>query len=316
MAVVLLTGGTGMIGRALTKALLKRGYEIIVLTRGSIPKLPVIGISYAAWNPATQEIDQAAFARADHIIHLAGAGVADKRWTRKRKEQIVQSRVQGGELIVKSLQAIPNKIRTVISASAIGWYGADNPSGNRKFVETDPPSSDFLGSTCRQWEQSMAPAASLQKRLVYLRIGIVLSNEGGAYKEFAKPLRWRIAAILGNGKQVISWIHIDDIVNLFIAALENEKLSGVYNAVSPMPVSNKELVKSMTRSLGKKCITVKVPAFLLKIILGEMSTEVLKSTSVSCDRIIQEGFSFQYPEINEAVSALTRQVNSPGSASA
>lgn len=316
MAVILLTGGTGMIGKALAKALLKKGHEVIVLTRSIGSGSSEKGISFAVWNPEKQEIDTAAFGKADHIIHLAGAGVADKRWTVKRKQEIVQSRVQGGELIVKSLQTIPNKIKTVVSASAIGWYGADDPSMMKKFVETDPAAEDFLGQTCSQWEQSTGPAASLQKRLVLFRIGIVLSNTGGAYKEFIKPLKWRVAAILGNGKQIISWIHIDDVVRLFIAALENEKFSGVYNAVAPQPVSNKELVLAMARSRKKRFISVKVPSFVLKWMLGEMSTEILKSATVSCDKVVSEGYSFQFPDINSAVIALTSQVNSSGLISA
>src|SRR6185503_2656692 len=204
MQTVLITGGTGMIGKALTQALTERGYAVIVLTRDASKKKPDGNISYAEWDVEKQTIDKTAFAKADHIIHLAGASVAEKRWTEKRKQEIVSSRVDSGKLIVESLKTIPNKVKTVICASGIGWYGADKNDGN-KFIEDDTSSNDFLGQTCKQWEAAIEPASFLGKRLVKLRIGIVLSNEGGAYVEFKKPLKFGFATILGNGKQIVSW---------------------------------------------------------------------------------------------------------------
>ena len=188
----------------------------------------------------SQTIDKDAISAADFIVHLAGAGIADKRWTKKRKKEIRDSRVKSSELIVKSLQEIPNNVKAVISASAIGWYGADPVIPNPKpFREDDPPDAGFLGETCKQWEASIEPVTNLGKRIVKLRTAIVLSNKGGALKEFKKPLRFGVAPFLGNGRQVMSWIHIDDLVRLYITAIEDEKLSGVYNAVAPNPVSNK-----------------------------------------------------------------------------
>jgi uncharacterized protein (TIGR01777 family) len=185
---------------------------------------------------------KARIASADYIIHLAGANVAEKRWTDKRKKEIVESRTQSGALLVTSLQQIPNKVKAVISASAMGWYGPDTTQSRQHgFKEDAPPANDFLGNTCKLWEESIKPVETLGKRLVVFRFGIVLSNGGGALQEFKKPLKFGIAAIIGNGKQIISWIHIDDLCRLLLFALEHENISGVYNAVAPQTISNKAI---------------------------------------------------------------------------
>jgi len=311
METVLITGGTGMIGKVLTQALIERGFHVIILTRNASKQKPATNISFAKWDIQKQAIDKNAFASADYIIHLAGASVAEKRWTTKRKQEIVSSRVDSGKLITDSLKTLPNKIKVVISATAIGWYGPDK-SGGKKFTEDDPSSNDFLGQTCKQWEAAIEPVSFLGKRLVKLRIGIVLSNEGGAYVEFKKPLRFGLATILGSGKQIVSWIHIDDIVRSILFAMENEKMEGVYNAVAPQPASNKEVVLEIAKKeRGKFFIPVHVPSFALKIVLGEMSVEVLKSATVSSEKIQQAGFIFQYPDLSSAILQLSHQKNLP-----
>src|SRR6185436_19281894 len=203
-------------------------------------------LTYAVWDVEKQTIDKNTFAKADYIIHLAGASVAEKRWTDKRKQEIVSSRVNSAKLIVDSLKDLQNKVKTVISATAVGWYGPDKENG-KKFTEEDTSSNDFLGQTCKQWEAAIEPASFLGKRLVKMRIGIVLSNDGGAYVEFKKPLKFGLATILGNGKQIISWIHIDDLIRIILFSMENEKMEGTYNAVAPNPASNKELVLEIAR---------------------------------------------------------------------
>jgi len=316
MSTILITGGTGLIGKALTTALLERGYNVIILTR----KLPNEEthppqwdkLSYALWDIKKQSIGNDTVSKADYIIHLAGASVAEKRWTTKRKNEIVESRTNSSALLVKALSETDNKVKAVISASGIGWYGSpasvlSETKGTMKnpFIETDPPSEDFLGETCRRWEASIEPAALMGKRLVKFRTGIVLSNEGGALSEFKKPLRFGLATILGSGKQIMSWIHIDDLVRLFMFAIENEELDGVYNAVAPRPVTNKELILALARKLkGKFFIAVHVPSFVLNVVLGEMSIEVLKSATVSCDKIHYSGFTFLYPTIDAALKNL------------
>ncbi len=199
-----------------------------------------------------------------------------------------------------------------MSSSAIGWYGPDpsltNPHGEEAikpaFVETDPAAKDFLGTTCKLWEESIEPLTQLGIRLIKLRTGIVLSNNGGVLKEFEKPLRFGVAAILGSGNQIISWIHIDDLVNLFITSIEKEKMSGVYNAVAPHPVSNKELVMQLARIKQKFFIPVHVPGFVLKLLLGEMSIEVLKSARISSAKTELSGFKFLFPDIRTALTDL------------
>jgi len=304
MATILITGGTGMIGTALTKVLVQRGYEVIILSREK-RKSTEKNIFYALWDVNKQTIDEDAVKKADYIIHLAGANVGEKRWTKKRKKEIVDSRAKSGELLVKALKEIPNKVKAVISSSAIGYYGPDPQIPNAKpFVETDSPFNDFLATTVQQWEHAIKPVEELGKRLVFFRTGIVLSNEGGAYREFKKPLKFGVASILGSGKQIVSWIHIDDLVRLYLEAIENDKWNGIYNAVSPNPVSNKQLIKEIARQSKGFYITAKVPSFVLKIVLGEMSIEVLKSTTVSSKKIQEQSFQFLYPTIQDAVKKL------------
>lgn len=304
MATVLITGGTGLIGKALTKELLAKGYEVIVLTRKIEVGQKQPGLSYAQWDLEKQTIDEKAIQKADYIIHLAGANVAGGRWTEKRKKEILDSRTKSSGLIVKALSEIQNGVKAVISASAIGFYGADPTIPNPKpFTETDPADNSFLGKTCQAWENSIDPVVSLGKRLVKLRTGIVLSNEGGAYAEFKKPLSFGVASVLGSGKQIISWIHIHDITGLYIFAIENEQINGVYNAVAPAPVSNQKLIEVMAEE-KKIAIPMKVPTFALKLALGEMSVEVLKSATVSSKKIEAAGYMFMFPSVGAAVGNL------------
>lgn len=307
MATILITGGTGMVGQQLTRVLLSKGYDVIWLSRAS-GKKEIDGkvIRIASWNLQEQTIDETAIQQADHIIHLAGAGVADKRWTAKRKQEILDSRTQSSALLVKALQTIPNKVQSVISASAIGWYGPDedNTLGS-SFTEDMPAYPDYLGSTCKAWEESITPVTELGKRLVKLRIGIVLSTTGGALAEFKKPLKGGMAAILGSGKQMISWIHVHDLCRMFLYAIENQSMQGTFNAVAPHPVSNKELTLTLAKQKnGSFYIPFYVPAFLLKMILGEMSIEVLKSATVSSRKIEEQGFRFEYATVQQALRDL------------
>jgi len=297
MATVLITGGTGTVGTRLTQLLIKKGYTVQVLSRS--------GKGYT-WDPKKNEINPEAIQTADFIIHLAGAGVADKRWSETRKKEIEESRTQGSSLIASALAKYPNKVQAVISASAIGWYGPDsNQNMPNGFKETDLAYPDFLGDTCKKWEQSIEPVSSLGIRLVILRTGIVLSNEGGAFVEFKKPLNFNTAAILATGQQMISWIHVDDLCNQYIYAIENTTMQGVYNAVAPNPVNNQTLTIAIARKLCPQFfIPFHVPAFVLKIVLGEMSIEVLKSTTVNAHKMLAAGFPFQYPTIDTAINQL------------
>jgi uncharacterized protein (TIGR01777 family) len=309
MSTFLITGGTGLIGTALSGMLVEKGHEVILLSRGphrnNVAAHP--SIRRAHWDPYKEIIDPEAVGAADFIIHLAGAGVADKRWTARRKKEIVESRTRSSALVVKALTEIPNKVQAVISASGIGWYGPDPAIPNpRPFVETDPVDEDFLGETCRLWEESIRPVTSAGKRLTIFRIGPVLSAKGGALAEFRRPVNLGVAAILGSGKQVMSWIHVEDLCRLFLQAAEDKTMTGVYNAVAPQPVDNRTLTTELARRCkGRYYVPVYVPSFVLRIVVGELSVEVLKSATVSAVRVRQAGFQFLYPSIQSALDNLT-----------
>lgn len=298
-----------MIGKALTEALIERGYNVTILTRHINDKQKTINdkLSYAVWDINKKTVDKNAFANADYIIHLAGANFADKRWSEKVKKEIVSSRVDSAKLIIESLEGIPNKVKVVISASGISWYGHDKEPA-KSFTENEAPAHDFMAQTCQQWEAAIEPASFLGKRLIKYRIGPVLSVDGGAYVEFRNPTRFGLAGIIGSGKQIISWIHIDDLVRAILFAMENENMEGVYNAVAPNPASNKELIlKIAEKNRGRSFIPVHAPSFILKIIFGEMINEVLKSTTVSSEKLQQAGFIFQYSDLESAILQLSHQ---------
>ena len=293
-----------MIGQALTNSLLIQGYEVIILTRYP-KKSSRAHVTFAKWDIDLFEIDADAISKADVIIHLAGASVAEKRWTKKRKQEIIDSRVRSGELLVHAIKSIPNRIDTFISASAIGWYGPDNEISLQKgFIETDPMDTSYLGTTCGVWEQSVSEVEQLGIRLVITRIGIVLNKRGGALKAMLIPARLGLATIFGHGKQMVSWIHQKDLYQLFLFAIENQQVHGIYNAVAPHAITNKELVITLAKKAIGFYIPLHIPSILLKFLMGEMSIEILKSAHVSSSKIQNAGFEFQYPTIQKALDQI------------
>jgi uncharacterized protein (TIGR01777 family) len=307
MSSILITGGTGLVGKSLTKYLVSKGHQVIILTRSFKKTQSQPAVEYALWDVKMQTIDVAAVQKADYIMHLAGAGVVEKKWTEAYKKEILESRTQSSKLLVDTLKNNSHSVKAIISSSAIGWYGEDQTPGFA-FTETDAADEGFLGQTCLLWEQSIEQAEGLGIRVCKLRTGIVLSNDGGALLEFKKPIELGVGAILGSGKQIVSWIHIDDLCRLFLYAAENEQMQGSYNAVAPKPVSNKILTLQLAKLMkGNFYVPLHVPAFMLKIILGSRSIEVLKSTTVSCTKIKEEGFIFLYPTIDAALQELIKK---------
>lgn len=308
MTTVLITGGTGLVGHKLSSFLAEKEYQVIILTRNPANREDKKNISYAAWDPNAKSIDTDAVKKADFIIHLAGAPVMEKKWTPAYKKEIAESRIKSSLLLSETLKNNPHHVQAIISSSAIGWYGPDK-NDQHAFVETDPPAPDFLGQTCLQWEQSIESAEQQNVRVCKLRTGIVLAEKEGALEEFIKPLKLGVATILGNGKQMISWIHVDDLCAMFHHMMTNN-LSGSYNAVAPEPVSNKKLVLTLAKILkGTFFIPVHVPIPVLKLVLGERSIEVLKSAKVSADKVLGTGFKFQYPDIDTALLDISKKIN-------
>ncbi|MGN6194756.1 MAG: TIGR01777 family oxidoreductase [Ginsengibacter sp.] len=307
MPVVLISGGTGLIGTALTRHLIERDYDIVILSRKKNLSSVNPKITYSYWNVTEKIIDAEVVKNADHIVHLAGAGVMDKKWTDDYKKKILESRTKSAELILSCLKKNDHHVKTFVSASAIGWYGEDAKPLERKegFIESDLPANDFLGETCLQWESVTEPVLADGIRLVKLRTGIALSNSGGAFKEYKTPLNFGLAAILGNGKQMVSWIHIDDLCRMYCSAIEDIYLRGSYNAVAPEPVSQKKLILTLGQRMRNKFfIPVYVPSFILKLIFGKRSIELLKSATVSNKKIKATGFTFLFPSIESAVDDL------------
>lgn len=296
---VLITGGTGLIGSQLTKLLLKKGYSVGILTRNP-EKSKGEAVAYK-WDIQKGYIDPEAFADTAFIIHLAGADVADKRWTASRKEEILKSRTESAQMLHDWLAKNKHVVEAFLSPSGINYYKQNT---GKILTEESPAGDDFLADVTKAWEKSADKIKSLAIRTVKLRIGIVLSDKGGALVELAKPVRLGAAAPLGSGEQFMSWIHIDDLCNIFLYAIENNTVDGVYNAVAPNPVSNKEFTELTARILNKPSFLPAVPAFALKMLLGERASIILEGAKVSPAKIVGEGFVFRYPELSPALSDL------------
>lgn len=299
---VLLTGGTGTIGRRLIQLLQQQGYTVSLLSRSS---KPIEGVTVYTWDIPKGELDPIAIQTADYIIHLVGAGIADERWTDARKREIMESRTQSTRLLADALAVQPHHVKAFISSSAIGYYGAD--TGDRPMVESSPAGSDFMAQVVRAWEQSVEAVADLGIRTVRIRTGVVLTMAGGALPKLVQPIRLGVGAPLGSGQQYMSWIHIDDICRLFIKALQDETWRGAYNGVAPDPVSNRDLTKQIAAILHKPLLLPNVPAFVLKLLFGEMAIAVLGSSLVLNKRIQHEtDFVYRFPKLSDALVDLLR----------
>ncbi|CAM3320650.1 TIGR01777 family oxidoreductase [Aquirufa ecclesiirivi] len=291
---ILITGGTGFIGKELQKQLRSSGYEVVILSRSG---------GDFHWDPSKGEMDFRALEGVDAIIHLAGAGIAEKRWTESRKEELIQSRVQSSQTLYQAMKQHPHQVHTLISASGIGYYGAD--TGERLCEESTEPGQDFIASCTQAWEGSLKGIEGLGIRVVKFRIGLVMGNGGGIFPVLQKPIRWFVGANIGTGKQWQSWIHLKDLIGMFQWALQEKTMQGVYNAVAPEPLRQSELNQQLARAMHRPLFLPAVPAFALRLVLGEMAVLVTGGNLVSSDRIQKEaGFSFRFVRFSEALKDL------------
>jgi uncharacterized protein len=302
---ILITGGTGLIGSRLTEMLLKKNHEVSYLSR---EKKAIPNVKVFQWKIEENYIENGALENVDFIVHLAGAGIADKRWTDARKQEIIDSRIKPISLIINELQKAPQPpeggVKGFICGSAIGFYGGD--SGEKRLTENSKAGDDFLAKCTTLWEKS---ADELQKkfnvRTVKIRTGIALSKYGGALPKIVLPIKFGFGAALGSGKQWLSWIHLDDLCNIFIKAIEDENMNGAYNAVAPNPATNLELTKLSAKILKKIFWLPNIPKFLLNLALGEMAVVVVGGNFVLNKRLANEtDFKYQFPEIEKALEDL------------
>ena len=291
----MITGGSGLIGRRLSFLLKSRGYEVRILSRSNNPKN---NYKTFVWNVSEQYINDSAFEGLNHIIHLAGAGIADKRWSEKRKKEIIASRVASTNLLYNTVKRLKTPLNSFISASATGYYGA--VTSETIFEEKDKPAKDFLGKVCSLWEDSIFQFNEIKIRTVALRTGIVLSKDGGALKKMKTP----IITSLGNGKQYMPWIHIDDLCELYIKAIEDQEFKGAFNAVSPEHISNLSFSKKISKIFNHPFLAIGAPSFILQIVFGEMSTIILNGSRISANKIKQAGFKFKFENLEKALKNL------------
>jgi uncharacterized protein (TIGR01777 family) len=299
MEKVLITGGTGLIGRILSKKLLDKGYEVAILSRSpnTSSDIPVFH-----WNYETGKIDQQALNYCDYIIHLAGSNIGEKRWTKRRKQLILDSRIKSADFIYKTLEENNIKPKAFVSASAIGYYGS--LTSERIFVEDDDYHKDFLGKTCKLWEQAADDFQDRGIRSVKIRTGIVFTKKDGPLAKMMTSFKFRLGAILGNGKQYVPWIHVDDLCEIYIKAIEDSNIKGAYNAVAPEHITYSELVRGIALFVKRPFITMRVPGIFIKIIFGRMSEILLNGSRISSKKIQQAGFKFRFPSIQEALAEL------------
>ena len=297
---VLITGATGLIGSKISRSCRDKGIEVHYLTtsKDKLENKPDYKGFY--WNPNENEIDSKAIEGVGAVINLVGASIAE-RWTPEQKEKILKSRTETASLLYKCLQENEHQVKQVVSASAIGVY----PSSLEKlYTEEDQGVDDsFVGEVVVKWEEAVDNFKDLGIEVAKIRIGLVLAENGGMLEKLKEPVNFNVGSPLGNGKQWQSWIHIEDITGIFMYALEN-KLTGVYNAVAPNPVTNKEMVNEVASQLGKPVWLPNVPKVALKLVLGEMAHIVLSSQLVSSDKIEREGYSFNYVNLTKALEDL------------
>ncbi|HTH57343.1 MAG TPA: TIGR01777 family oxidoreductase [Cyclobacteriaceae bacterium] len=292
---ILITGASGLIGSALSESLSKN-HSVVHLGRTRKP-----GNTSFVWDVKEKRVDERALFGVDAVVHLAGASVGEKRWTAAWKKEILDSRVQSTRLLYDTLKkAASSSVKTFIAASAIGYYGFESDS---VFDEESKSGNDFLAQVTKQWEDEVDKIKSLGIRVVKIRVGIVLSKNGGALEKMATPIKYGVGSPLGSGKQYLSWIHLHDLCGIFSKAIEDENLRGAYNATSNW-TTNKNMTETIANVLQKPLWLPPVPGFVLKLILGEMAKIVLNGSKVSSLKIRQAGYHFKYLDLEAALTDL------------
>lgn len=305
---VVITGGTGLIGSALARHLGSAGYDAVVLTRnvGKVGPLPP-GVRAEQWDGLTGKSWSHLLDGETTIVHLAGEGIADGRWTEDRKRRIRDSRISSGKAVVDAIRNAPGKPRALLQSSAVGYYG---PRGDEEIVEGQPPGHGFLADVCVDWEASTAEVDLLEVRRVVLRTGVVLAREGGALPRMAMPFRMLAGAPIGSGRQWLPWIHMADEVGAIRFLLERDDAQGPFNLTAPKPVTNRQLGDVLERVLRRpsplQALGLGVPAPVFRAMLGEMADAVLDSQRVLPTRLLQLGYSFRYPDVDSALADLLR----------
>lgn len=295
---ILITGGTGLLGSQLTQELLAQGHTVSLLSRskGKNPKVYTF-----IWDVDKGQIDEHCIDGVDTIIHLAGTGIADKRWTDQRKREILESRTKSIALIYQLMRNRANRVRSVISASGVGYY---SDRGEELLTEDSPPANDFIGTCCVDWENAVDEGKELGLRILKFRTGVVLSKDGGALPQLALPVKLGVGSPLGTGKQWVPWIHPRDVMDMYLLGVANENLTGVFNMAAPYPITNEQLTRAVAKQLHRPLWAPKVPAFILKLLMGEMALLALGSTKTSVQKIMDVGFTFTYPDIASALQEI------------
>lgn len=291
---VLITGASGYVGRHLQKQLALQGYKIRTLTTKRINS-NVEDCFY--WDPATEEVNRNAFESLDYIIHLAGASIGTGRWTKKRKQLIIDSRVKSTKLLFKKIKLYRVPLKAFISASAIGYYGSI--TSDTIFDETAPAANDFLGDVCQKWETAADKFHKVGIRTVKVRTGVVLSQDAPTLRKMLLPIKLGIGSALGDGKQYMPWIHVDDLCEIYLKAIEDQSFSGAYNAVAPQHITNKEMMRTLAKTMRKPFWFPSIPAFILRLILGEKSDLLLKGSRITPKRLVENDFQFKFPELKK-----------------
>lgn len=299
MSTILVTGGFGLIGSKLIPMLRDAGHQVRIIGRSVRRNSEVPSFR---WDIHRMTLDETALDGVTHIIHLAGAGIADSRWTDARKEEILTSRVMPMKLLADTLTKRKQTLDAFITASGIGYYGA--VTSEHIFKEDDAPAIDFLGKTCRLWEDAVQLFDEIAAREARIRTGIVLDTAGGALPKLMMPAKFGLVASLGSGKQWMPWIHINDICHIYLKAVEDRGIQGAFNAVTPEHTTQKQLLSEISEAVGKPFFLPDVPSFVMKLVMGEMALMLTEGSRVSVQKLLDAGFVFHHPDLKPALRAL------------